>query len=354
MTRDDAFLAEIRARPEDDAPRLVYADRLDDRGDAPRAEFIRVQVELARTPPGGRRQLEARERSLLRRHEAAWVDPAVRRWAHRWRFERGFVVWVRVEGRRWVEEAAAVVRRVPLLRAAQLVAVWNCLPAVAESPQLAILSELSILEQALGDEGAAVLAASPRLGSLTALRLHADRIEAAGARALAASPHLARLTELSLPRNLVHPAGVRALAASPHLARLTELDLTLNLIGPGGAEAVAASPHLSRLAWLRLGGNPLGLLGARSLATAAFPQLRGLVLRDANLGDGGAAALAAGHLPSLRRLYLAGNRIGDAGARALAASPHLAGLDRLELTNNPIGRAGTAALRKRFGDRVQL
>jgi uncharacterized protein (TIGR02996 family) len=39
--------------PEDDAPRLVYADWLEDRGDPDslaRAEFIRVQIELAHDP----------------------------------------------------------------------------------------------------------------------------------------------------------------------------------------------------------------------------------------------------------------------------------------------------------------
>jgi uncharacterized protein (TIGR02996 family) len=44
---DDAFLRQILAHPFDDGPRLVYADRLDERGD-PRGEFIRVQCEIAR------------------------------------------------------------------------------------------------------------------------------------------------------------------------------------------------------------------------------------------------------------------------------------------------------------------
>jgi uncharacterized protein (TIGR02996 family) len=44
-----AFLRAILAAPEDDVPRLIYADWLDERDD-PRGEFIRVQVELAKTP----------------------------------------------------------------------------------------------------------------------------------------------------------------------------------------------------------------------------------------------------------------------------------------------------------------
>ena len=44
----EAFLADICEHPEDDTPRLVFADWLDDHGDQARAEFIRLQVELAR------------------------------------------------------------------------------------------------------------------------------------------------------------------------------------------------------------------------------------------------------------------------------------------------------------------
>ena len=46
----DAFVAAIAETPEDDTPRLVFADWLDEKGRQPRAEFIRVQCELARLP----------------------------------------------------------------------------------------------------------------------------------------------------------------------------------------------------------------------------------------------------------------------------------------------------------------
>jgi uncharacterized protein (TIGR02996 family) len=45
-----AFLAAIIERPDDDVPRLVFADWLDEHGQPERAEFIRVQVELAALP----------------------------------------------------------------------------------------------------------------------------------------------------------------------------------------------------------------------------------------------------------------------------------------------------------------
>ena len=50
MIQHDGFLQAIDEAPEDDAPRLVYADWLEDNGDPDRAEFIRCQVRLARLP----------------------------------------------------------------------------------------------------------------------------------------------------------------------------------------------------------------------------------------------------------------------------------------------------------------
>jgi uncharacterized protein (TIGR02996 family) len=50
MTSDEAFLRDICEHPEDDAPRLVYADWLEEHGNPERAEFIRVQCRLAALP----------------------------------------------------------------------------------------------------------------------------------------------------------------------------------------------------------------------------------------------------------------------------------------------------------------
>lgn len=48
MTDREAFLAAILSDPQDDTPRLIYADWLEENGEGERAEFVRVQVELAR------------------------------------------------------------------------------------------------------------------------------------------------------------------------------------------------------------------------------------------------------------------------------------------------------------------
>jgi uncharacterized protein (TIGR02996 family) len=47
-----AFLAAILDRPDDDLPRLVYADWLDEHGEPERAEFIRTQCGHITAPAG--------------------------------------------------------------------------------------------------------------------------------------------------------------------------------------------------------------------------------------------------------------------------------------------------------------
>lgn len=50
MTAPDDLLRAILANPDDDNLRLVFADKLDDCGEAEHAEFVRVQCELAKCP----------------------------------------------------------------------------------------------------------------------------------------------------------------------------------------------------------------------------------------------------------------------------------------------------------------
>jgi uncharacterized protein (TIGR02996 family) len=68
------FLEDIRASPENDTPRLIYADWLEDNGDPDRAEFIRLQIGLARAAPDepDLNERRRRERELLRQHGPVW------------------------------------------------------------------------------------------------------------------------------------------------------------------------------------------------------------------------------------------------------------------------------------------
>src|SRR3954452_6679514 len=50
MGDHDALVRAVCAHPDDDTPRLIYADFIEEHGEADRAAFVRAQVELARTP----------------------------------------------------------------------------------------------------------------------------------------------------------------------------------------------------------------------------------------------------------------------------------------------------------------
>src|SRR5215210_2046198 len=115
MSDGDALLRAILDNPDDDAPRLVYADFLDECGDASRAAFIRAQVRLVRLPPDhpDRPQLIQAERTLVRAHRDAWTA-WIPRWVTGWEFRRGFLEWIRCEASDFLAEADEIRQRTPL------------------------------------------------------------------------------------------------------------------------------------------------------------------------------------------------------------------------------------------------
>src|SRR5262245_15431683 len=106
MTYDSAFLAAIQEAPDDDAPRLVYADWLEEQGDADRAEFVRLQCALARLDEDdeGRPALEARERALWKKHGKDWRRPLAP-FSRKFAFKRGFPEEVLVPAQTFVDHA---------------------------------------------------------------------------------------------------------------------------------------------------------------------------------------------------------------------------------------------------------
>jgi uncharacterized protein (TIGR02996 family) len=115
MTTGDIFLRAIIEDPDDDALRLVYADWLEERGQAARAEFIRIQCGLARSP--GDAALKAREQELLEAHQVEWLG-TLRRWAVRWTFRRGFLAEVTVPVRVYLHHQNSLSLLAPLARVA--------------------------------------------------------------------------------------------------------------------------------------------------------------------------------------------------------------------------------------------
>jgi uncharacterized protein (TIGR02996 family) len=336
----NAFLDEIVEQPDDDVPRLVYADWLEERGDADRAEFIRLQIDLARPAPDApaRRAALARERELLADRGAEWAaDVAELVLAHE--FRRGFVGWVRLDAARLLQHGDELFRLAPV-RHLELFVERGQAVAVARCRHLARLAALDLSCPAGDPVGLRALVGSPHLAGLRSLRL---RCLTGAAEAVAAAEYLSNLTALDLGANNLGHVGLGALLGA-RLPALTVLRLNSNALTDGQAQRLAGAPLLDGLTGLDLALNHISAPGLEALALSPrAARLRSLWLGFNHAGDAGARALAESG-PTLERLYLGSNRLGLAGVVALARSQRLAGLTHLDLDYNELPAAALEEL----------
>jgi uncharacterized protein (TIGR02996 family) len=325
MTPAQAFLADIRDNFDDDTPRLIYADWLEDHDDAERAALIRAQCELARLREDDPRcpALRQQASALLQANKTVWLG-RLRKRLEKYTFRRGFIDTVRVEPKNLLEIGRELGRRAPLCQVilageytdplflkllmspvlgwlSRLKLAGLAVPRRSFQWQLSAGELLSELTDDLGSLGqqvelrigpaAAAALADPRCRlDLRQLDLLGRLIGMVGAVALANAPHLRSLTDLGIAANDILDAGALAVATSPHLRGLTRLDLTANHLSPDGIRAVLQAPNAQRLRYLGLGANGLGPAGAAMLARLEpLPNLTHLDLWHNNLGDEGPA-----------------------------------------------------------------
>jgi uncharacterized protein (TIGR02996 family) len=240
MRDADPFLAAIAARPDDDLPRLIFADWLDEHGRGDRAEFIRLQCAAARGEPAALTP-DARRRAadLEAAHRDEWLADLSHDVYHA-AFRRGFAEHVVLPTAAFMAAGAALRRRTPV-RSVALLGAGAALRGLLAGPLLRGLTGLHLNDSLLGDDGVAHLADAPSLRDLETLKLARAAVGDPGAMALARSPHLGRLRTLALRGNAIGDAGAWELARSPTLRRLTALDVAENEIGPSGVAAVRSS-----------------------------------------------------------------------------------------------------------------
>lgn len=254
-----ALLRLICARPDEDAPRLRYADHLEETGDpndALRAEFIQIACELTHADLNDARWFELRERLLvLDPNFNRWVDELPRLGGVRWNphFRRGFAWDV------WCDNEEAFVVHAPAIFAA----------APIQSLSFRLLQHVKPVVDV------------PEFSRITCLILEDFRLGPAEAQALADAPNAANITELHLSGNQFGDAGIKALASSRYLLRLRGINLAYNEIGDEGVKALANSPIVASLSTLGLAGNPITNIGAATLASSPYlKKIDGLTLWD--------------------------------------------------------------------------
>src|SRR5262249_2503800 len=156
--------------PDDDTPRLVYADWLEERGD-PRGEFIRLQCALARMPRNDPHFVEGHRRARVLGLEfgKTWAAP-LKGLINGWRFHRGFIEEVTQPPATFVQRGDEVFSLAPV-RYLRLTQAAKELRKIGASPQLARLTALDLIGNNIGDTGVKTLLGSPYLGGLRLLHL---------------------------------------------------------------------------------------------------------------------------------------------------------------------------------------
>jgi uncharacterized protein (TIGR02996 family) len=348
----DALLAAIRANPEEDTPRLMFADWLDEQGDdasLARAEFIRLQCEIARLDADGsdsqpvyeflrdrdyvtrptadwtkiddgihrRIALAIRARDLLARHAPEWVPNLPKKHKVEWLtvpfsdkqplgFHRGFP------------------HRVVLSDVPKLGAIAEQLRRAAPAVTLVASDLSSEFVERLADAGL--------LGWITGLQLRGD--VAGGLRAFGHRPEAAGVRSIAVEDGTPF-ALTAALADPPHWTGLRSLDLSRTTVDALGAEELFRAPHLRTLKRLAVSGRFWTAEAIRALTENGFTELTTLRLTGCGLTDDAAEALAAcPALARLRELDLGSNAITGRGVTALLCSPQLANVSYLGLEQN--------------------
>lgn len=281
MSTEPALLAAIAASPDDDLPRLVYADWLDENGRHLRAEFIRLQIEIARKETLPRAAVNVfshlwkRQQEILDDHRDELLGPltGVVGW-HEAEFRRGFLNDITLSAELFGTHGEAVARLVPL----------------PERVEVTYAADWFALFQLNADW----------LNAVTHLRMSSrdddipDLTDPEDIPMMREACGWLRLRSLDL-ENCQYGADLPDLFAAPCFPALADLDLSFNDLTDAGVTALLNTGVPQRLKRLVLGGNPIGDQAAMELADrlGGSTVLENLNLRMTDIGPAGQAALLA-------------------------------------------------------------
>jgi uncharacterized protein (TIGR02996 family) len=245
MSDELALLTAIIANPDEDTPRLMYADWLQENGQPERAEFIRVHIEITPLPNRHTRPLPDRAhdnerltrfRELFAAHQEEWLRPLGVK-IPRATFRRGFVEELRVTPAELLKIGDAVLRR-EMLSSIEIIPPPDDTEDTHEDP--------------LGDRVLRRLASWSGRGRLRALRVAGMPLTSGAVEAFLASPPVCGLRSLDIAGCDFDARAVRAVSTSANLLELTELRLGYRALSADDVFALARAPHLKKLRTLTL------------------------------------------------------------------------------------------------------
>lgn len=255
MREDESLLQTVIEHPDDDYPRLCYADWLEEHGQQERAEFIRVQCELESIDKRHHDwpRLKAREVRLLESHQEAWLEPF-----------RPFDVGKESLSDDHVHFSRGFVEEVPL----------TCKTFLARGEELLRLSPIRSLTLTEMMGRGQELAQCPTLDRFQSLRFYFSDLSSKGLSHVLASPYLTALRSFGLVELGLGADWLELLVSSPVLAQLNQLELSANHVKPPAMACLAGSPSCRALHSLDVGNSGLRIEGFRALASS--PNLAGL------------------------------------------------------------------------------
>jgi uncharacterized protein (TIGR02996 family) len=238
MTHEEVFLRDICENHDDDASRLIFADWLEDQGDAEYAKFIRIQYQLTQlADDSAERILMENEERRLQRSLFANVEKSGRAWlkkvpAWAWqsepKFERGFLTSVATTSGVFSKDAGKIFSQAPLEKL-KLSPKRLRLESLTKCRGLEKLRSVDLTDAQIGEAGLRTLLELNTLTGLRHLNLMACALGPRTGAMLADSPHLTELQSLNLATNgSGEEKGIDTLARSPIFANLRELNLWAN------------------------------------------------------------------------------------------------------------------------------
>lgn len=305
MPAEEVFLQAIREHPEDNLPRLVFADWLDEQGQSPRAEFVRVQCELsilADTDPRlGALKVHADE--LEAAHRQGWVGPLHDHPSCSVTFRRGFVDRVNFSDYR---QGPAVLSALRVAFARNAISELDYYCSSDGLPDNRV-SEL--LRESLN---------WPEFRSLRHLKLSYYR---------------------SLGPDGWEDDEVEQLIRNPHLSNLTSLSLRSD-VSPGQLARLGQATFASSLRRFHANMGPDGDHQDWCRVWRQLPFLHQLTELDLGIDwhtDDTLAALLEADLPNVRSVNLNCNDLTEGVFSVLAGWPRLGQVHSLELMSNNLG-----------------